>query len=564
MTEREQAQAFIAQEPVWTTQEEEAVNALFPAYIFRRKRTGEIWTTCCRQYKKFPGGFSPEVLQAPHVPCNPPRFPAQATSDWNELTPCPFCKRLATVKELGRTGRRQNLLSFRRAMLLRWDGEALWARAYDLKKDYENQLLDSPQCKLIALYRFRPGLAESSFYYGYYGGFNSVQRQDHGFEGKKRIIKEIWYGNEEDFTDYDVEGIEEIAKSPFRYCMGAEFAADHGHIINFLTACCFYPRQIEMLMKAGMQKVVADFVIRKVKHALVIRWEETNPAKAFRMNRQEMKEFLGTSREIEIAETYLRLKKKASINECADWIRNGLNLKALGHAAKIWNVPPEKLARYLRSFVGCAAHGGMSSIQAALNCWLDYLTAAEALNEPLHRENVLLPKNLGAAHDDTTARHAAQIGNEKDALWAREHANLEKEYQELRIKLEEKYRFVLDEYEIRIPQNGAEILAEGRALQHCVGGYAQRHLEGKVVILFMRKTKRPDKPWLTIEMDWDRIRQIHGYRNEGLYTSKGRFAPDPREVYAEWLDTWLAWLKAGSKRNEDGSPKLPKKKGAAA
>lgn len=39
-------------------------------------------------------------------------------------------------------------------------------------------------------------------------------------------------------------------------------------------------------------------------------------------------------------------------------------------------------------------------------------------------------------------------------------------------------------------------------------------------------------------------------------------SPKPRVVHKTFLDTWLRWLRAGSKRNEDGTPKLPKRKRA--
>ena len=140
----------------------------------------------------------------------------------------------------------------------------------------------------------------------------------------------------------------------------------------------------------------------------------------------------------------------------------------------------------------------------------------------------------------------------------------EEKYEERRQKLEKKYGFVMDGYVIRAPMNKDEVLAEGRKLQHCVGGYADRHIQGKTTILFMRKVKKPDDPWLTIEMDGNKLVQIHGFKNEGLHTTKGRFSPDPREVYREFLDTWLDWIEKGSKRDKQGNPKLLKKKGAAA
>ena len=129
----------------------------------------------------------------------------------------------------------------------------------------------------------------------------------------------------------------------------------------------------------------------------------------------------------------------------------------------------------------------------------------------------------------------------------------------------DKIAIVLDHYTpCKDIKSAQEIMDEGRILKHCVAGYADRHMQGQVTILFMREAAAPDKPFLTIEMAGNKLVQIHGYRNEGLYSAKGRFAPDPREVHREWLDTWLEWLKKGSKRDKKGKPVLPKKRGNVA
>ena len=60
---------------------------------------------------------------------------------------------------------------------------------------------------------------------------------------------------------------------------------------------------------------------------------------------------------------------------------------------------------------------------------------------------------------------------------------------------------------------------------------------------------------VTLEMDGNQLRQIHGYHNDTLPGSQ-----KPRVVHKVFLDTWLRWLRAGSKRNEDGTPKLPKRR----
>ena len=573
MTSQEKAEQFAGKAPPLNQAERDAINALFPAYIFRRSRTDEIWTTCCRKHMVVqdedmmvttPERNFPAVMWEPHQ-----REPKNRHQNSPKPTvKCPLCGRMVIVKELRYTGGRDNLSRYRRAVVLRWYRGALWARAYDCGKHYSKDkgysLTGEPNTKLVGVYRFKPGLVEATTRYWWDYPFNSIERQDGPLVKGHWNIHGPFNANADYGIGYDVIGLDEIQKSPFRYCVAEEAEQKFSKFLHFLTACCFYPRQIEMLMKAGMSDVVRDFVERGVKHAAVINWDEPSPAKAFKVPRQDMKAFLGTNRDIRILELYKRLNGRTSLDECAEWISRGVNIKPTLRAAKKWNLPPEKLIRYLHSNVGCARFGGMSSMGAALRYWEDYLTAAEAMGYQLHRENVLLPKALGAAHDSATAKHQNKMERERKKEQAEKDRLAALSYEERRVELEKKYSFAMDRYLIRVPANKDEVLNEGRILQHCVGGYADRHMNGTLTILFMREAKKPGVPWLTIEMSGNKLVQIHGFKNEGLYTTKGRFAPDPREVYREFLDTWLDWLKKGSKRDKQGNPKLPKKKGVAA
>jgi hypothetical protein len=569
----EKAEQFAGKAPPLNQAERDAINALFPAYIFRRSRTDEIWTTCCRKHMVVqdedmmvttPERNFPAVMWEPHQ-----REPKNRHQNSPKPTvKCPLCGRMVIVKELRYTGGRDNLSRYRRAVVLRWYRGALWARAYDCGKHYSKDkgysLTGEPNTKLVGVYRFKPGLVEATTRYWWDYPFNSIERQDGPLVKGHWNIHGPFNANADYGIGYDVIGLDEIQKSPFRYCVAEEAEQKFSKFLHFLTACCFYPRQIEMLMKAGMSDVVRDFVERGVKHAAVINWDEPSPAKAFKVPRQDMKAFLGTNRDIRILELYKRLNGRTSLDECAEWISRGVNIKPTLRAAKKWNLPPEKLIRYLHSNVGCARFGGMSSMGAALRYWEDYLTAAEAMGYQLHRENVLLPKALGAAHDSATAKHQNKMERERKKEQAEKDRLAALSYEERRVELEKKYSFAMDRYLIRVPANKDEVLNEGRILQHCVGGYADRHMNGTLTILFMREAKKPGVPWLTIEMSGNKLVQIHGFKNEGLYTTKGRFAPDPREVYREFLDTWLDWLEKGSRRDKKGNPKLPKKKGAAA
>lgn len=572
MTSQEKAERFADKAPSLNQAERDAINALFPAYIFRHSKTDEFWTTCCRQHLtagygdgglRVPDGDLVEVRYADHQ--------RERKNRWENApkpaAKCPICGKPVIVKELRYTGKRENLSGYRRAVVLRWDRGALWARAYDCVKHYSRDkgysLTGEPKSKLAGVYRFKPGLAEGTTRDWYWDcPFRSIDRQEGPLVKGHWNIHGPWNANAEYGVGYDVIGLDEIQKSPFRYCMAAEAEKKTNKFLQFLTACCFYPRQIEMLMKAEMSDVVIDFTERGVKHAVVINWDE--PKTPFKLNRQDMKTFLGTSRDIQIPELYKRLKGRIPMDECAGWLADGLYVKGTFQAAKKWNLAPEKLMRYLAGQVGCARYGGMSSMGSVLRHWEDYLTAAEAMGYQLHREDVLLPKALGAAHDSATAKHQNQMERERKKEQAEKDRLAALAYEERRVELEKKYGFSMDGYLIRVPAGKNEILDEGRKLQHCVGGYADRHMSGVTTILFMREAKKPGVPWLTIEMDGNKLRQIHGFKNEGEYTTKGRFAPDPWEVYREFLDTWLEWLGKGSKRDQKGNPKLPGKKGAAA
>ena len=514
MTEQEKAELFASKAPPLNQAERDAINALFPAYIFRRSRTDEIWTTCCRKHMVVedkdmmvttPERNFPAVMWEPHQ--------REQRNRWDDAPKpnvrCPLCGRMVIVKELRCSGGRDNLSRYRRAVVLRWYRGALWARAYDCAKHYSRDrgcsLTGEPKIKLVGVYRFKPGLAEATTRDWYWDQpFMSVERQDGPLTKGKWHIHGPFTANAEYGVGYDVIGLDEIQKSPFRYCMAEEAERKFTKFLHFLTACCFYPRQIEMLMKAGMSDVVMDLTERGVKHAAVIDWDEESPAKAFKLTRQEMKAFLGTNRDIQTAELYKRLKGRVPMVECAKWLSEDLNIPKTFSAAKKWSLPPEKLMRYLDGNVGCARYGGMSSLDSALRFWEDYLTAAEAMGYQLHRENVLLPRNLGTAHDNATGQHRAQLEQEQRIERERREAQrcedqrerdrlIADTYAERKAKLEEKYGFELDGYIIRIPASGEEILNEGRKLQHCVGGYADRHIQGKTTILFMRKVKKDRK-----------------------------------------------------------------------
>jgi hypothetical protein len=78
-----------------------------------------------------------------------------------------------------------------------------------------------------------------------------------------------------------------------------------------------------------------------------------------------------------------------------------------------------------------------------------------------------------------------------------------------------------DEFEIIYPKASDEVVAEGKALRHCVGSYIQSVVRGECKILFLRKKDELEKPFVTIEISGGNIRQARGYGNSApIYDAK--------------------------------------------
>ena len=142
--------------------------------------------------------------------------------------------------------------------------------------------------------------------------------------------------------------------------------------------------------------------------------------------------------------------------------------------------------------------------------WHDYLTMAKDVYKE-HYE--LRPKNLNAAHDRCVDIKNARKWKEIEMFTAARNKKLQ--------------AFVYQEEGLTIvlPQSVKDIVDEGKALAHCVAGYAERHFKGQTTILFLRKIEEPDKPYYTIELNkTGKIVQCRGYRNN--YAGN----PKPQEI----------------------------------
>ena len=549
----------------------EQVNELFTPYLFfhRGKETIELWSSCCREHghmAKLPrtiGMIEAGIIWGKH----------------GDKVICPYCGKEVTLKNVSRLGKRKKLLEFQPVIFLNAKDGDLYARCYWARKDYLEDLSATPLFMDTYAMHFSIGRSEEV-------------HKEWGYDGKLKYVHRVLEGNydpvhrkiTEPFTDgsgwcggiryvpYYIFGLEAIAQSDFKYCQYEHFEYErcdqekrplHGDLCKYLAAYSIYPRQIEMLMKTGGKTLVRDLVIGRTKNRNIIKWSATNPCDAFGLDKAELRAYRQSGCSIRMIEVYKRLRRKnlqtsfASLQSLEHELYSD-QMKPFVEDCIRENIHPDKMRRYLDRFTGPRCHGGMYTLRMAWQNWRDYRTMAERLGYDLTVETVRFPRNLDLAHNEAQT----EINLQKEREVQEKERDLMEAAKESLKRRQKKYNAEYEEYFIRIAENPAEIRMEGQDLVHCVGGYAERHMKGVTTILFLRRCDAPDTPLYTVQMDGNQLIQIHGYKNEGIHSGKGRFAPDPQKTMAWFLDPWLKWLKKGSPRREDGTARFPKQKEA--
>ena len=84
---------------------------------------------------------------------------------------------------------------------------------------------------------------------------------------------------------------------------------------------------------------------------------------------------------------------------------------------------------------------------------------------------------------------------------------------------------------IRPIDSAEEIVREGEEQDNCVAGYANRHADGKTIIMVLRRCSEPRKPWHTVEIDPVTLecRQCYAAHNH-------KRTPEAAEFIEKYLD----------------------------
>lgn len=287
----------------------------------------------------------------------------------------------------------------------------------------------------------------------------------------------------------------EVGHIPFDYPM---------YPINYLRYYQKHPG-VERLIKSGLLEIVRDQFYRSPVYN--IDYSQTEPHKMIGVTKDVFQAIRGQRI---TRHDYRQMKKYFPGMTLEKIIRYNPVIKGDFHyVSKAIVVTKESGSTILKYLCKQKANCSIVDIQF----YMDYLDQCHQLGYSMEDRMVRFPRDLPTAHDRTLSALRA-IAEEKRR---KEDEAAQKEFEKL-IKDREKLEFSAGEYIVRQPKSVNEIVYEGKALEHCVAGYAQRHAQGALTIMFLRKKSDPDKPYFTIEVSKNyKIVQCHGYKNDATW-----------------------------------------------
>lgn len=134
----------------------------------------------------------------------------------------------------------------------------------------------------------------------------------------------------------------------------------------------------------------------------------------------------------------------------------------------------------------------------------------ERLGEDLGRDANAFPSDLRAAE----ARATERLRRQREELDTASRAKKDEMIAKRLDQLTKRYGFSFGGLTLRPAKDSAEVIREGKALHHCVGGYVDSYAAGATAICVLRRDVDPNAPWRTVEIKNGRVIQDRGYHND--------------------------------------------------
>lgn len=294
-------------------------------------------------------------------------------------------------------------------------------------------------------------------------------------------------------NSYKILGEEAIRQSDMRYSQYEKYTGNL--LMCYLNKYCQHPN-IEYLMKQNYDLIDEMYTgygsgAAKLTVPSYINWKSNNLLEMLGLTRSEFKVLKGQEHLYGAYRVNKEHFPKVTpedlilISKVFDYEYGTLSrfLDATG-------ATPQRMSRYL------------ADKQINTRDYSDYLDQCKKLKYNTKDTAICFPHNFEAMHERLSA------------IIEYQHNEQVKEGFKKRIEERKQLEFSDGNLMIVQPKQLSDIAYEGKALSHCVGGYAERHAKGALSIMFIRKKSEPDKPYYTMEVSADgKIVQVRGKRN---------------------------------------------------
>lgn len=331
-------------------------------------------------------------------------------------------------------------------------------------------------------------------------------------KGERHLFRPWQYSFEADQCGYLYCGNlpDALEGTPWQYCPVEAFYEHYRkqmEVVLLLSAHASHPR-LEHLVKAGFWKLASSLVYGRVRARLLD--ETQNRTHRVLQVAAEDVPFLRSLDPPPFVLAAFQEYCRRNLKERQKLLLWQIGNDVWRHIPQILeHMTPHKMVRYMEeqySFLRLrkTKQGGIrySSMQDLIGEYRDYLDMCARLEYDMKNSFVLYPKDLQKSHDRTArrAKHKADVKMRRD-------------FRAVCSEIVQKVEFEMDGMKIVCPTVPDEVIAEGHALHHCVGGYVDRVAKRECIILFLRRCSEEKKPFYTIEVHDRRVVQVRGMKN---------------------------------------------------
>lgn len=374
------------------------------------------------------------------------------------------------------------------------DREAIVARGIYVVRDYSGDYHETEtQYYPVALYLFKPGYSKMAHRYAW---------SDTWWE-RKSICSESDNSMKNVYCSFSKQSIAEAVKgTPFQYSTWDKY--EGGDMVRFFDLAAKYPC-IEYLTKLGLRRLVEAKLYGHPTYRAV-NWREKTIEKVLRLTKTEIKNLFSSKIVVEPSTLHcyhLHKKNGAQITfDEAHMLKDVTDgyyaeeLKKLRVYASF-----KQISKYILKQLRRKSKKHYVTSTSVITAWRDYIKDCKELGMDVEKESVLFPNDLYEAHQKTIRQVKIKADETLNFKIAKRVIELEK------------FIFEYNGFILRPAHSSIELFDEGKALEHCVGRYAQRYAEGNTNLFVLRKADEPAIPFFTVEVINQEVIQVRGKSN---------------------------------------------------